>query len=436
MQGEATCVTPSGACKLTLINKKDKHRIQDFEKVLKEECIIEEEEFVSHILEEASFNDTIGEIEEVVDLSYPHHQHVISVNSVNMYAIIDEYHRGILMEEVEVNTKYKTVDRKIKPVAIPLPEDSWQKMKEVAKDPSLRNPNMIGHVFTDETKAKLRVGREDFLLHEEERMFRGMLERHGKAFAFFPQEIGCANPRTVEPMVIFTVPKKNGWLQFIQDLQPVNKVTIRNAGIGPSVDEFAEAFAGRSIYSIGDLYSGYDQFQLAVDSRDITTMRTPIGLVRMCTLPQGATNSVAHMVNAMNKVLKDCIPDITMPFLDDIPIKGCSDEEKDESKDKDGCRKFVMDHMKDCEKVLQRLEDANLTFSGEKSAFGQPEILVVGHMCGAYGRKPSPSKVNAIQDMKEECENQTDVRRFLGACAFYHIWLPPLHMSQILSTNF
>jgi hypothetical protein len=30
----------------------------------------------------------------------------------------------------------------------------------------------------------------------------------------------------------FTVPKKNGSLRFIQDLQPVNKVTIRNGGIG------------------------------------------------------------------------------------------------------------------------------------------------------------------------------------------------------------
>ena len=471
MQGEATCVTPSGACKLTLLNKKYKRRIQDFEKALKEERIIEEEEFVTHILEEASFNDTIGEIEEVVDLSYPHDQRVISVNSVNMYAIIDEYRRGILMEEAEVNTKYKTVDKKIKPVAVPLPEDSWQKMKEVANDPSLRDPKTIGHVFTEETKGKLRVGREDFLLPEEEQMFRGMLERHGKAFAFSPQEIGCADPKMIEPMVIFTVPhvpwnlkpipvprahipkliellkekvrmgilepsnapysnrwftvpKKNGSLRFIQDLQPVNKVTIRNAGIGPSVDEFAEAFAGRSIYSIGDLYSGYDQFQLAVDSRDITTMRTPIGLVRMCTLPQGATNSVAHMVNAMNKVLRDCIPDITMPFLDDIPIKGCLVEEKDESKDEDGCRRFVINHIKDSEKVLQKLEDANLTFSGEKSAFGQPEILVVGHLCGSYGRKPSPSKVNAIQEMKEECVSQTEVRRFLGACAFYHIWIP------------
>ena len=52
----------------------------------------------------------------------------------------------------------------------------------------------------------------------------------------------------------FTEPKKNGTLRFIQDLQSVNKVTIRNAGIGQTIDEFTEAFAGRSIYSVGDLY--------------------------------------------------------------------------------------------------------------------------------------------------------------------------------------
>ena len=129
---------------------------------------------------------------------------------------------------------------------------------------------------------------------EEDRFWK-MLERHGRAFAFSPKEIGCVNPIIVELMVIFMIPhvswnfkpipvpgahisklmellkqkvemgilepssapysnhwfvvlKKNGTLRFFQDLQPVNKVTIRNAGIGPTIDEFAEAFAeGRSI---------------------------------------------------------------------------------------------------------------------------------------------------------------------------------------------
>ena len=70
----------------------------------------------------------------------------------------------------------------------------------------------------------------------------------------------------------FTVPKKNGTLRFIQVLHPINKVTIRNAGIGLTIDEFAEAFSVRSIYSVRDLYSGYDQFPLAMKSKDITTM--------------------------------------------------------------------------------------------------------------------------------------------------------------------
>ena len=108
----------------------------------------------------------------------------------------------------------------------------------------------------------------------------------------------------------------------------MNVVMICNSGVGLVVDEFTEAFDGRAIYSVGDFYSGYDQFQLAMDSQDITTMPTPVGLVRMCTLPQGATNSVAHMMNAMHKVLRDCIPEITMPFLDEIPMKGCVMEEK------------------------------------------------------------------------------------------------------------
>ena len=86
--------------------------------------MLKEEESVTHIMEEASFNDTIGEIKDVVDLSYLHDQRVISVTSVDMYSIIDEYHRGILMKEAEVNTKYKTVDKKIKPNAVPLPEDT------------------------------------------------------------------------------------------------------------------------------------------------------------------------------------------------------------------------------------------------------------------------------------------------------------------------
>jgi hypothetical protein len=118
-----------------------------------------------------------------------------------------------------------------------------------------------------------------------------------------------------------------------------------------------------------------------------------------------------------------------MTFLDDIPMKGCTVEEKDETINNRGCRKFVVDHIRDCEEVLRKLEDEHLTLSGEKSAFEQEEILVVGHLCGPYGRRPSRTKIDAIQAMKEICEPQSEVQRFLGACAFYPIWIP--HFAHI-----
>ena len=143
-------------------------------------------------------------MKNVVDLS-ARNQQIIQINSIEMYIAIDEYRRTVMAEKVEVNMKYKTVDKKIRLVAIPLPEDSWQRMKEVARDPSLRDPRGIGHTFTKENREKLRVGKGEFLLPEVEVAFREMLERHGKAFSFYPNEIGCTDPRMIEPMVIFII---------------------------------------------------------------------------------------------------------------------------------------------------------------------------------------------------------------------------------------
>ena len=91
------------------------------------------------------------------------------------------------------------------------------------------------------------------------------------------------------------------------------------------------------------------------------------------------------MVNAMNNVLRNQILNVTMSFLEDIPIKGCLEDSRDEKVGEDGWERFIVDHITDCKKILERLQGAWLTFSGEKSTFGKSEILVVGHLCGPYG---------------------------------------------------
>ena len=108
--------------------------------------------------------------------------------------------------EIIVNTKYKTTNKKVKPVAMHLPMDSTEMKKNVAFEPMLRDSKDIGHKFTNATLDQLKIGENDFLLPVKTQCFRNMIANHGKAFAFELSEIGCVDPTVVEPIIIFTVP--------------------------------------------------------------------------------------------------------------------------------------------------------------------------------------------------------------------------------------
>ncbi|KAG5462818.1 MAG: hypothetical protein BJ554DRAFT_3432 [Olpidium bornovanus] len=93
----------------------------------------------------------------------------------------------------------------------------------------------------------------------------------------------------------------------------------------------------------------------------------------------GGTNSVGHVVTAVNEVLRDHVPKVTIPFIDDLPMRGPRVEECNHTVDKaTEARKFVVNHVNAVEGVHSSLERAGLTLSGVKSSFGMSEVLVVG----------------------------------------------------------
>ena len=120
----------------------------------------------------------------------------------------------------------------------------------------------------------------------------------------------------------FLVAKGNGKYRLINAAIGYNRVTVRDANLLPAVDEFSEEFAGCTIASLIDFFSGYDQVELAPESRDLTAFWTPLGLLRQTTLLQGRTNSVAQFVRIITKILAEHIPTICILFLDDIRVKG------------------------------------------------------------------------------------------------------------------
>jgi len=219
----------------------------------------------------------------------------------------------------------------------------------------------------------------------------------------------------------FLVAKKApGTYRLINAAMKLNSVSLRDANLPPSVDEFSEEFAGCAIASLIDFFSGYDQLVLAPECRDMTAFMTPLGLLRMTTPPQGATNSVAQFVRVVMRILDDLFPTVAMPFLDDIGVKGPYTTYDDEET-LPGIRRYVYEHILNLDKTMDRIERAGACI-GAKSQFCHNGMNIVGFICGYNGRTPATSKVIKILEWPA-CRNITEGRAFIGVCVYYRIWI-------------
>lgn len=377
--------------------------------------------------------------------------------------------------------KVRPVDTDRSDGTIPGGSLTWKKdaiSKEVPEDIKNRGPyshwlipkfsNLArGARMTPERLSKMIVGEE--LTIKEKELVTEMLYNREAALAWDFSHIGRVNPDVAPPQEIRTVPhqawqvpgfqipkalnsvvthmlkeriqqgiiepchgpyrnpwylvkkKEKGTYRLVNAAMEMNRVTIRDANLPPSADEFSEDFAGCAIASLVDFFSGYDQIELDKKSRDLTGFMTPIGLLRMTTLPQGATNSIAQFVRIVTKILQDHIPDKARPFMDDIGVKGPRTK-YDEEEAAPGIRRYVLEHIQWLDAVLADLERAGCTISGVKSQFCMAGLKIVGFVCDADGRHPESAKIIKILDWPE-CKDVSEIRAFIGVCVFYRIWV-------------
>ena len=83
----------------------------------------------------------------------------------------------------------------------------------------------------------------------------------------------------------------------------LNQVIVRDANLSSFADEFSEEFASCTISSLIVFFSGYNEVELDEEFRDFTIFMTLLGLMRMTTLLQGATNVIAQFVRIVLKIL-------------------------------------------------------------------------------------------------------------------------------------
>ena len=116
--------------------------------------------------------------------------------------------------------------------------------------------------------------------------------------------------------------KKNKKHRLILATQRINAVTIRNASLLPSADDFSEEFAAYFFLSFFDFFSEYDQVLLHPESRDMTGFQTELGLIRLTTIPQSYTNGVQLFNRVIRKILREVSHQGRgSPFVDDVRVK-------------------------------------------------------------------------------------------------------------------
>lgn len=177
-----------------------------------------------------------------------------------------------------------------------------------------------------------------------------------------------------------------------------------------------------------NLFVGYEHRTLDTASRDLTTIQSPIGAVRLTCLPQGWTNTGAIFHEDVTFILEPEILDIAWPVMDNCGIKGpatCYETDKGRYEtipDNSQVCCFVWEHLNDVYHILHCLRCARVTISAKKLFITVPKVIILGHKCNYKGYIPDDSKVAKIRDWPE-CKSLTDVCAFLSTTGYMHIWI-------------
>ena len=111
----------------------------------------------------------------------------------------------------------------------------------------------------------------------------------------------------------------------MHDLQPLNAISLKESSIPPNLDQFVDQFLSGKCFTILDLHWGFDARKMDEASRDMTAFLTPLGLLRITSLPTGFTNSPSEFQECMVFIFQDeIISQIMNVFIDDAPIRGPS----------------------------------------------------------------------------------------------------------------
>lgn len=216
-----------------------------------------------------------------------------------------------------------------------------------------------------------------------------------------------SNSNWCSPVVLLRKPD-NTW-RFCVDYRNLNKVTVKDRYPLPLISELLDQLQGFSIFSTLDLKSGFWQLELseAMDSPKKTAFVANGQLYHFLSMPYGIVNGPSSFSRMMAMVLKG-IPRC-MCYIDDIIIFSTSSDQ----------------HVKDVQRVLERLDSYNLKISEKKCQWFSKEVKFLGFLVSGEGIRSNPEKVQVVKTWTAPT-NKKALLRFLGFATFYHKFIKNL----------
>ena len=168
------------------------------------------------------------------------------------------------------------------------------------------------------------------------------------------------------------------------------------------IDEVLQRTSTAKFFTKLDIRQGFHRIRLTKNAEDLTTFRTRYGSFKYKVMPFGLTNGPATFQRFMNDILRECMDEYAIAFVDDILIYSQTLEE----------------HQRHVREVLSRLRKAGLQVALSKCEFSVQQTKSLGFIVTTEGISVDPEKIKVILEWKAP-STVKGVQSFLGFCNFY-----------------
>ena len=199
----------------------------------------------------------------------------------------------------------------------------------------------------------------------------------------------------MSPIVVAPKTKAPDKIRLWVDLRQVNRAVKHECHLTPSIKEVIGDLNGLRVFSKRDLNQGYNQLEVAAESRYITTFSTHLELMRFKRLNFGISSAAEIFQNTIRETLEGI--NGVLNISDDILVHGKTQEAHDQI----------------LRTVFERLRERGLTLYKNKCEYRKKKLELFGYVFSDEGISPEPNKIKDILQLHAPTST-FEVRSLLG----------------------